>query len=241
MIKTLKELKKAIKFGESDRIELKSSFSKECFETVVAFANAGGGDIIIGVGKSGNIVGIQAGDETYQEWINQVKTSTSPSLIPDVADFKMDEKKIAVISVPEFPIKPVSLKGRYYLRIRNSNYLMSATEISNTHLKTFNTSWDFYPDEMHGVGDISIAKINQFIKQANKFREQKIGDKPYSVLRKYEMLKGGSGQISKAAFLLFMKDESMLSGIELGRFSDPTSIRDALTLKTDLFTEVEGA
>jgi ATP-dependent DNA helicase RecG len=80
-----------------------------------------------------------------------------------------------------------------------------------------------------------MIKTLKGLKKAIKF-----GDKPYNVLRKYEMLRGGSGQISKAAFLLFMKDESMLSGIELGRFSNPINIRDALTLKTDLFSEVEG-
>lgn len=166
-----------------------------------------------------------------------VKTATSPSLIPDITEFELAHKKVAVISLAEFPIKPVSTKGRYYIRMKNSNHLMSITEISNAHLKTFNTSWDFYPDSIHSIKNISLSKVKMFISQANKFRETKINDKPLQVLRKLELLRGN--EISKAAFLLFMKDESILSGIELGRFPNPITIKDGLTLKTDLFTEVE--
>ncbi len=238
MISDLEILKNVIKAGESEKIEFKSSFSKECIETLVAFANSKGGDIIIGVDKVGKVIGTNIGAETCQEWINQVKNATSPSLIPDVASFEIDNRMIAVLSVAEFPIKPVSTKGRFYLRTKNSNHLMSITEISNAHLKTFNTSWDFYPDTIHSIKDISLSKVKNFISQANKFRESKIKDKPLQVLRKFELLKEGG--ISKAAFLLFMKNESCLSALELGRFSDPITIKDALTLKTDLFSEVEG-
>jgi len=40
---------------------------------------------------------------------------------------------------------------------------MSISEISNLHLKTMNTSWDFYPDPNHTLDDISLEKVNKFI------------------------------------------------------------------------------
>lgn len=45
--------------GESATLELKQSFDKEAIETVCAFANAKGGNLLIGVADNGDIKGIQ--------------------------------------------------------------------------------------------------------------------------------------------------------------------------------------
>ncbi len=49
MINTANNLITAIELGESQITEFKASFQKEVIETVVAFANASGGKILIGV------------------------------------------------------------------------------------------------------------------------------------------------------------------------------------------------
>ncbi|MDO9110838.1 MAG: ATP-binding protein [Desulfatirhabdiaceae bacterium] len=51
----------AIQDGESETVELKSSFDREVIETLVAFANAKGGRVFVGVADSGRITGIDAG------------------------------------------------------------------------------------------------------------------------------------------------------------------------------------
>jgi len=45
----MKELQQHISKGENEFLEFKTSFNKEVIETLVAFANAKGGDVIIGV------------------------------------------------------------------------------------------------------------------------------------------------------------------------------------------------
>jgi len=65
--------------GEGQKIEFKTSFQKEAIETVVAFANAKGGKVFIGVTDSGEITGVKLNKESLQNWINQIKQSTSPS------------------------------------------------------------------------------------------------------------------------------------------------------------------
>lgn len=54
-----------------------------------------------------------------------------------------------------------------FKRVNNSNYRMTITEISDLHLKTFNTSWDHYPDPYHKLDDISLDKVNNFIDLSN--------------------------------------------------------------------------
>ena len=145
---------------------------------------------------------------------------------------------VGEISVKEFPIKPVSFKGRYYKRVRNSNHQLSINEISELHLKTINTSWDSYLSHNYGLEDISLDKVQEFIVACNRDKAILIEDDPITVLRKFELM-NNAGNITNACFLLFARRQVFTATIELGRFSDPISIKDGLTVRSDLFTEVE--
>ena len=127
-----------IQQGEGQKIEFKSSFQKEVIETAVAFANAKGGKILIGVDDKGAIVGVDCNQESLQNGINQIKQNTAPALIPDISVEEIDGKKIVIIEVKEYPIKPVSFKNRYFVRKVNANHLMQLDEIANEHLKSIN-------------------------------------------------------------------------------------------------------
>ena len=50
--------------GESETIELKTSFSDEVIISLVAFANANGGSVYVGVKDNGEIQGVELGKET---------------------------------------------------------------------------------------------------------------------------------------------------------------------------------
>jgi len=232
------KIKKALASGESETVEFKTSFDKNAIETLVAFANTRGGDVFIGVSDKGEIKGIQISKETVQNWINEVKQYTAQAIIPDAETIKIKDKNIVILSVAESPIKPVACKGRYYKRIRNSNHQLTASEVADMHLRTFNTSWDYHIDEFHTKKDISLKKVKTFIQRANANREAPIQDDPMTVLQKLEFIR--DNKITYACFLLFMAEESSLSTIELGRFQTPIIIKDDSRLKTDLFAEVEG-
>lgn len=97
--------------GESLTVEFKQSFDKEAIETISAFANTKGGYLFIGIKDDGKICGVDVGAETIQNYINQIKNSTEPSLIVDVDKIMIDSKIFLTIKIDEFPIKPVSFKG----------------------------------------------------------------------------------------------------------------------------------
>ena len=234
---TINDMPDLLTMGESPTMEFKSSFDKAAIETLTAFSNTSGGTVLIGVDDRGIIKGVETGKETIQNWQNQIKLSTSPSLFPEIETSLFDGKTIVALKIPEHPIKPVSCRGKYYQRKNNSNHQMTISEIADTHLKTFNTSWDFYPDPHHSIEDISLDKINNFIERANDIRVHPIDDDPFTVLKKYELLK--QDKITHGCHLLFMVAESALSSIQAGRFSSDTVIKDNLTLRTDLITEVD--
>lgn len=182
----------SIRKGESEQLEFKTSFGKEAIETLSAFANTKGGAVFIGVGDEGKISGVQAGHESVQQWVNQIKNSTSPAIIPDVEIISHQGKTVVILSVVSYPIKPISVKGKYFKRVHNSNHLMDLSEIANEHLKTINLSWDFAPDAGHSIGDISLVKVNRFIEMCNQYRDYLIKDDPLTVLRKFELFREAS-------------------------------------------------
>ena len=49
--------------GESQTLAFKASFDKACIATLVAFANAQGGTVLVGVSDAGVVLGITVGKE----------------------------------------------------------------------------------------------------------------------------------------------------------------------------------
>lgn len=62
---------------ENVHTEFKSSFNDTVIETLVAFANTNGGKVLVGVDNEGVLLkNFMIGDETVQQWINEIKNKT---------------------------------------------------------------------------------------------------------------------------------------------------------------------
>ena len=87
---------------EDSYIEFKSSFSDAVIETLTAFANTKGGRVLIGIDDKGKPVnGFTLGQETLQNWVNEVKNKTQPSIIPDVGIMKVEGGSVGELSIKE--------------------------------------------------------------------------------------------------------------------------------------------
>jgi ATP-dependent DNA helicase RecG len=231
---TFESIKSIISDGEGHSVEFKTSFSQEVIIALNAFANSDGGTVLVGVDNDGRITGVTLNSESIVSWINEIRSKTEPAIIPDAEEFTVDGKTVVALSVREFPVKPVAVKGRYYKRVKNSNHQLGLNEISDMYLKTFNSSWDYYIDEQHTLDDISLDKIIAFLEKSVALSGE---EDPLRLLQKYELTR--NGRITKAAYLLFVKDFTALTGIQAGRFKSATKIIDSVSLHSDLFTEVE--
>jgi len=217
---------------ENSYTEFKTSFNDEVITSLVAFANAKGGSVYIGVTDKAEVKGVDIGKETIQNWVNEVKNKTSPQIIPDIEVIHYEKSTVTVLSVPEYPIKPVSFRGRFYKRNGNANHLMTIDEIANEHLKTINTSWDYYIDPNHTPESISYNKVSRFIHKIEQRTQSEISITPTEFLSKMEMLR--EGKLTFGGYLLFASDYCPISDVQVGRFKSDITIIDSISLNTDL-------
>lgn len=116
-----KELKKLIKSGESSHLELKESFGDAVVESLVAMANAGGGKILVGVRDNGTVCGAGSNKPNVASWINDIKMKTSPALFPEVEIIAIQRAYVAVLSIKDVPVKPVST-WNWHRKISDGNH-----------------------------------------------------------------------------------------------------------------------
>jgi len=225
----MNDIQQMIKSGESEKIEFKESFDKEIIETVGDFANTKFGVILIGISDKGKIKGIQIGKDTLKGWANQISQSTEPSIISEIWDEEIDKKYIGIINIPEYPIKPVSVKGRCYRRVGNSNRIMTPQEVAQMHLNSTGGSWDALLARDALLDDIDSEKVKRYIKKTSITGRRKIGEAEAleKVLEKLGLTK--EGKPTWAAILLFGERPQatlLQAKVHCGRFKGETTIID---------------
>lgn len=224
-----------IEQGESDTLEFKSSFSKEVIETIVAMSNTKGGCIIIGCNNAKNIIGITITDESIQKWQNEVKQNTEPAIFPTFETLELQNKTLVVVTVDEFPLKPITFKNRYYSRKNNSNHLMTANEIVELRFISLNYSFDAFPVKTtyNQLDDLALQFFKKQITNTGRYVSN--GD----LMLDFEKL--GliiDGNLTRAAQLLFGTHHT---AIHIGRFKTADTIIDDLVIRSPLILAVEEA
>ena len=116
-------LKKLIHLGEGYRLELKESLDKSFVEEVCAFANSGGGKIILGVSDKGMIKGINT-DNSFRSRV-QDTIKLEPKL--DVNISVIDN--LIVVDIPEGPEKPYACSKGFFVRIGPNSQKLTRNEI----------------------------------------------------------------------------------------------------------------
>lgn len=101
---------------ESKLLEFKSKVTDfiSLIKTSIAFANAAGGRIIIGVDdKTREIIGITEKDSIriQDDFPNSLYDSTVPNLVPQIYEQNFGDKTVAVVEIPASPRKPYFLKS----------------------------------------------------------------------------------------------------------------------------------
>ncbi len=112
--------------GEGATVEFKRSLTKEIGRELCAFANAGGGIVLVGVSDAGQIVGV-----TDHNRLKSRVLSTARSADPPIQVEVESVGEILRVVVPPQKRKPYSFGGRFFMRDGVSSQQMSNAEVED--------------------------------------------------------------------------------------------------------------
>ena len=112
--------------GEGPTVEFKRSLTKDVGRVLCAFANAGGGTILIGVSDTGETVGVA----DHNRLKSRVQ-STARSLDPPIELEVESVGRVLRVVVPPQKRKPYSFGGLFFMRIGANSQQMSNAEVED--------------------------------------------------------------------------------------------------------------
>jgi len=168
----MNELNQRISNGEDSYTQFKTNItnSDKLAQELVAFSNANGGLLIVGVSDDSKIIGVTSDDiKRLNQLIgNVINANVIPPIYPLVKIENIEDKKVVVIEVAEGVNKPYSTNGGIYLTKAGSD----KRKISPQELRRlFAESKNLYPDEdmvrNSTIDDLDISKLKKFLKDDN--------------------------------------------------------------------------
>jgi ATP-dependent DNA helicase RecG len=237
------ELQALIEQGEGFHLEFKESVNSGLAKELVAFANAKGGRVIIGVDDNGQI-GQNKLDNTVKSRVQDIARECDPSIDIEIEVVEGDDRVFS-LQVNEGLNKPYRSTGGFYLREGASSNKRRTAEIHEMFKDAGRFTFDdvmapqvvfsdnYEPTLLRGF--LSRAKINQVLSD-----EDTICNLGASVYKDGEYIFNNTG------VLFFSKDPEQFNRhaiIQCARYNgnQKIDIADQQDLKKDIITNIEDA
>ncbi len=120
------DLADVIARGEGVTVEFKRSLTKDIGRELCAFANAGGGTVLVGVSDAGKVIGV-ADHNRLKSRVLSTARSADPPIEVEVESVG----EILRVAVPPQKRKPYSFGGRFFMRDGASSQQMSNAEVED--------------------------------------------------------------------------------------------------------------
>ena len=251
----IKHIRKVISQGEGLTVEFKESrnrLNRDVYETVCAFLNRHGGELLLGVKDNGDITGIDNNyiEQIKKDFITAVNNpqKLNPPFYLKIEEVKIDNRDILYIYVPESS-QVHRCNGKIFdrnedgdLDITNNTHLVSSLYIRKQTSYTENRVFPYA-----GIEDLRIDLLDKARIMA---KNENGASHPWFSMNNEEMLRNaqlvkrdfqtGKEGLTLAAILLFGKDDTILSvlphhktdailrRINLDRYDDRDDIRTNL-------------
>jgi len=195
-----KDLRIILQEGEGYKIEFKENLSRAIVEDIVAFANASGGRIFLGISDEGKIKGIKITNKLK----SQIQDSAR-NCDPKIEVFLERYNDILIIEVKEGDNKPYKCSFGFYLRQGANSQKLTRDEIIQFFIaegkirfdEQINTNF-VYPD------DFDQAKLDEYVEAAGISKTHK----PEDILINLGVAQKQRGKLlfNNAGILFFAKD-----------------------------------
>ena len=147
--------------GEGQYIEFKESFNN-LEKEIVAFANASGGKVFLGVSDKNKVVGIKITNKLKSQ-IQDIARNCDPNIFIEIEEFE----NILVVNVLEGKDKPYSCSSGFYLRAGPNSQKMKRDEIIEFSKKEGKIKFDQMANEEFDLGnDFDNYKFKLYLEKA---------------------------------------------------------------------------
>lgn len=222
----LRDVVKLTKRSESSTLEFKRSTAEldRALETLVAFLNAKGGAVLIGVRGDGTAEGIEVSDKTRQQVASAIRQ------IEPAADVAIEYVEVAprrtVIGLTCEPGShgPYTVDGRAYVRVDNTTRRMKPEEYEERvlHRRHATDRWETFVAKDYTLKDLDAAEIQRTYDDAVQVGRLEPGPRRSAreIATRLRVITA-DGQVLQAGLALFGKDLFPIypqCGMRLARF-----------------------
>ena len=221
------KIKAILKQGEGLRIEFKeckSVLNKDIYETVCAFLNRSGGELLLGVNDNGKITGIDKNSigQIKANFVTAINNSQkiSPSVYLSIEEVEIEGKSVIYIYVPESS-QVHRCNGKIY--DRNEDGDLNITDNTNLVSSLYIRKQTNFSENMV-FPFVTMAELrSDLIEHCRKIVTIQRHDHPWAYMTDEELVKSarlfqkdwqtGKEGFTLAAILLLGKDDVILSAV----------------------------
>jgi len=150
--------------------ELNNSNKEKVLQTIIAFANGSGGNIVFGIDDDRRIIGVENPFELEEKLSNITFDSISPTIRIDAVFITEQNKTLVIIKIPlgiETPyyLKNKGMENGTYIRVGSSTRLASKEIIKSLQFRGENISYDSQIDYRFSKDDMDFPRIKKIFKE----------------------------------------------------------------------------
>jgi len=232
-----------IQQGESKTLELKQQLPRrdQIAKTVIAFANTGGGKLIIGVDDDRQVVGIAEDDIfTLQDQIvSLIADGCHPTILPEIYTANLDGKLVLVVEVFRGNLLPYFLKHEgkasgTYLRIGATNRPADREYILELERQKRNQSFDEETGYEQALDELDLTPLEQrFTAQGKHLNPEK--------LQNLKLVREEQGRLypTHGLMILLGRYEHVVTQCARFKGTDMSVFIDRKEYTGDLFSQLE--
>ena len=241
-----------MKLKESEKIEFKKSLAEkdEILESISAFANKKGGEILVGIdenkdGSINKITGIEAKGRIIENLTNEIKQTTDPVMFPSIKIKKMCGKEVLSIKIEESLSKPVFAKKSAHIRVGRTNRRLSVQEIKRMAKDDSGYSFTGQVCKEAKLSDLDLDFVKKFfIPRYESATQSKLASNAKRILESLGAIKKNKPTI--AGILLFGKNPQrffMNSYVAIARYKEGigTERLDYKEFDGNIFQQIDKA
>lgn len=200
------------KSGESETLEFKETTGtrREAAQTLCAFLNQRGGQVLFGVTRDRVVVGQMVNEHTIEKLSAEFQ-QIDPPATPIIERVRIDDNhEVIVVTANSGASRPYTYRGKAYRRVGNTTSAISAEEYNRILFERMHNEqrWENQPTT-ESVNDLDAAEIRRTVAEAvQRGRLDDPGSQePADLLRGLGLLR--DGVLLRAAVVLFGNAERL--------------------------------